>query len=257
MLGEKVNMKTTSNNAITCSTDYNYLKFLYPFLDSLFSVNSKLDIFVRLVDFTENQIEEVKNKFDNIELIIDNPNLSEKRTLFKTKEKYEIKNLYNIKNILGLRKVLYSPRSFYTCHSRFLSINELLQKNYNVLSLDVDTLVLKNFDNIFNKLESDIYSVISPLDDDKFCNEGFLLFKNNNKVKDLINKINNYIFTEGNYINWNADHYALHTFFNENELSLKLLDSKYKDKAHNIDSIMWSGDGAKKFKETFSKKCQT
>ena len=175
-------MKTILNNAITCSTDYNYLKFLYPFLDSLLSVNTKLDIFVRLVDFTETQIEEVKNKFNNINLIIDNPNLSEKRTLFKTKEKYEIKNLYNIKNILGLKKVLYSPRSFYTCHSRFLSINELLQKKYNVLSLDVDTIVLKNFDNIFNKLESDIYSVVAPYDNDKFCNEGFLLFKNNKKI---------------------------------------------------------------------------
>jgi len=249
-------MKTTSNNALTCSTDYNYLKFLYPFLDSLQSVNTTIEIFVRLVDFTEDQVKEVKDRYPDINLIIDNPKLSEKRTLFKTKEKYEIKHLYGIKNILGLKKVLYSPRSFYTCHSRFLSINELLLKGYNVLSLDVDTIALKNFDDIFYNLKSDIYSVIAPKDNDKFCNEGFLLFKNNVKVKDLIKKINNYIFTEGNYVSWNADHYALHTFYDENKLSLKLLDSKYKDKTHSIDSVMWSGDGAKKFKETFKEKCQ-
>lgn len=247
-------MKTILNNAITCSTDYNYVKFLYPFLDSLQNVDTTLDIFVRLVDFTDLQIEEVRQKYNNIKLIIDNPGLSVERTLFKTKDKNQFKYTYNIKTPLDLKKVLYSPRSFYTCHSRFLSINELLEKNYNVLSLDVDTIVLKNFDNIFNDLKYDLYSVENPNDNDNFCNEGFLLFNNNNATKNIIEKINNYIFDEGNYVEWNADHYALHKFYDKTNISLKLLDSKYKDKTHNLNSVMWSGDGAKKYKDTFSKK---
>ena len=160
-------------------------------------------------------------------------------------------NVYKIKNILDIKKVLYSPRSFYTCHSRFKSIKELLDKKYNVLSLDCDTLVLQNFDNIFTQLSDDICTVKNPENEDIFSNEGFLYFKNNDRVKEFINKINMFLFEEKNYLDWNGDHKALHKFYN-NTLSLKLLDKSYKDKDHNDNAIMWSGDGKNKYEQKFA-----
>ena len=243
-------MKTILNNAITCSTDYNYVKYLYPFLDSLINVDIKADIFVRVVDFTEEQLYEIKSKYKNINIIEDHPLMSEKKTLLKTSDKVILNNVYKIKNILDIKKVLYSPRSFYTCHSRFLSINELLKKNYNVLSLDVDTIALKNFDEVFN-LNYDILTVKSESNGDIFSNEGFLLFKNTEINKSYIDKIVNYIFTENNFTNWNADHYALHKF-KPNNIDIHLLDETYKDRKHLDDSIMWTGDANNKYNEKFT-----
>ena len=243
-------MKTIFKNAITCSTDYNYVKYLYPFLDSLINVNIKADIFVRVVDFTTEQLLEIKSKYKNINIIEDHPMMSEKKTLLKTSDKMILNNEYKIKNILDIKKVLYSPRSFYTCHSRFLSIYELLKKNYNVLSLDVDTIALKNFDDVFN-LKNDILTVKSESNNDIFSNEGFLLFKNTEINKTYIHKIVNYIFTEKNFIDWNADHYALHKF-KPNNVNVYLLDEKYKDRKHLNNSIMWTGDANNKYNEKFT-----
>ena len=244
-------MKTTLNNAIVCSTDYNYAKYLNTLLTTLKRVKSNIEVFVRLVDFTVEQVNEMKLLYD-CNFIIDNPNLSNEKTLFKTKNFQELGSVYNIKNIKEIRKVLYSPRSFYTCHSRFKTINELLLKNYNVLSLDCDTIVLKNFDDIFNNITHDIYTVKNKDNDDIFSNEGFLLFKNTASNKELLKNINEYLFEKENYLNWDGDHIALHKFFNYNTQSIKLLDVEYKDKQHLDTSIMWSGDGKNKYEQKFA-----
>ncbi len=244
-------MKTTLNNAIVCSTDYNYAKYLNVLLKTLNKVSSEVDVFVRLVDFTDKQIKELKSKY-KCNFIIDNPNLSNEKTLFKTKNFQELGQVYNIKNIKDIKKVLYSPRSFYTCHSRFKTIKELLSKNYNILSLDCDTIVLKNFDNIFKDITHDIYTVKNKDNDDMFSNEGFLLFKNTTVNKEFIKNINRYLFEENNYLNWDGDHIALHKFFNYDTQSIKLLDVTYKDKQHLDTSIMWSGDGKNKYEQKFA-----
>jgi len=243
------------NNAITVSVDYNYIKYLYSFIDSIQTIETKIDIFVRLVDFKDLQIDEIKKKYPNIKLIIDNPKLSGIKNIFKTKDEWDFTD-YDIQKITDVKKVLCSPRGYYSCHSRFLSIEELLDKGYNVLSLDADTLFLKNFDDIFNNLQYDIYTVkdTNICNINIFSNEGFLLFKNNKKIKNYISKINNYIFSGEKYMGWNVDNYALHKFLN-NDISVKLLDSKYKDKTLNKNSVMWSGTGKIKYDESFIKKC--
>lgn len=249
MSEEKVYMKTILNNAITCSLDINYLNHFDNFYNSYKNLNMDIELFVRFIDYTDKEKENVLKKYD-VNHIFHNPMLSNKKTLFKTKNSFEIKNVYDIKNIKDMKKILYSPRSFYTCHSRFLTILELLKKGYNILSLDVDTIFLKPFDNIFN-IEEDIATVIDVKNNDIFCNEGFLFFKNNDKVRNFIKKICTYIFTEENFTDWNADHYALHKFYDES-IKIKMLDSKYKDKEHLDSSIMWSGDGYNKYKEKFT-----
>jgi len=147
-----------TKNAIAIATDYNYKHYLKVILTTLKKVECKVDIFVRLVDFTKEQIEEMKLLYD-VNFIIDNPNMSNKKTIFKTKDRVDIEYIYKVKNIKDIKKILYSPRSFYTCHSRFKSIKELLEQGYdNILTLDCDTVVLKNFDEVFN-FKEDICTV--------------------------------------------------------------------------------------------------
>ena len=237
-----------TKNAIAIATDYNYKHYLKVILTTLKKVECKVDIFVRLVDFTKEQIEEMKLLYD-VNFIIDNPNMSNKKTIFKTKDRVDIEYIYKVKNIKDIKKILYSPRSFYTCHSRFKSIKELLEQGYdNILTLDCDTVVLKNFDEVFN-FKEDICTVqnIEMNKDDVFSNEGFLLFKNNIKIIDFIDRINVYLFDDKNYLDWNGDHKALHKFYKDN-ISIKILEEKYKDKYHKEDSVMWSGDAVNKFK---------
>jgi len=236
-------------NAIAISLDYNYIKYLNIIITSLIDVRCSADIFVRLIDFTKDEIKEVTSLL-NVNFIIDNPNLSIKKTIkIKTSiDKGELSS-YNIKNILDLKKFLYSPRSLYACHSRFKNIKELFKIGYqNVLTLDCDTFVLKNFDDIFI-FDEDICIVqnISDNKNDIFSNEGFLLFKNNKNNINFINKINTYLFDKNNYLSWNSDHKALHKFFKKNQV-IKVLPEKYKDKFHRDDAIMWSGNGGNKNK---------
>ena len=242
------------NNAITVSVDYNYINYLNSFINSIQNIKTKLDIFVRVIDFTDLQINEIKKKYPNIKLIIDTPNLSNIKSIYRTKDRWDFID-YGIENITDVKKILNSPRGCYSCHSRFLSIKELLNKDYNVLSLDADTLFFKNFDYIFNNLQFDIYTVEDTNKNNKniFSNEGFLLFKNNKKTKDYISKVSNYIFSDKRYVNWNIDNYALHNFLND-DISVKLLDVKYKDKTLSENSIMWSGTGKIKYEKSFIKK---
>lgn len=243
------------NNAITVSIDYNYINYLNSFINSIQNIKTNLDIFVRLIDFTDLQINKIRKKYPNIKIIIDNPKLSGVKNILKTENEWDFKN-YNGQKITDIKKILCSPRGYYSCHSRFLSIEELLDKGYNVLSLDADTLFLKNFDEIFNNLQYDIYTVkdTNNYNINIFSNEGFLLFKNSKKIKNYISKINNYIFSEEKYMDWHVDNYALHNFLN-NDISIKLLDSKYKDKTLNKNSVMWSGTGKIKYNKSFTKKC--
>jgi hypothetical protein len=103
---------------------------------------------------------------------------------------------------------------------------------------------------VFN-LNYDILTVKSESNGDIFSNEGFLLFKNTEINKTYIDKIVNYIFTENNFTNWNADHYALHKF-KPNNIDIHLLDETYKDRKHLDDSIMWTGDANNKYNEKFT-----
>ena len=48
-----------TKNAIAIATDYNYKHYLKVILTTLKKVECKVDIFVRLVDFTKEQIEEI------------------------------------------------------------------------------------------------------------------------------------------------------------------------------------------------------
>lgn len=253
-------MKTILNNAITCSTDYNYIHYLYKLVDSLHVNNTDADIFVRLVDFTPAQFKEVKSKISNkrVEYILDEPNLSNRKDILKDVD-CAMHYVYGVdvcktgsKNI---KKLLYSKRSVYTCHSRFKTINMLLDKGYsNVLSLDVDTVVVKDINHMFDNHVYDVSIVPTYIDGgiELWYNEGLLHICNTPQSVIFFKDVESFIFNSGRHFEWNIDSEALgKCFARRQDLRIGYLDDAYKDREFNDDSYMWSGDSIGKYNEKF------
>ena len=253
-------MKTTLNNAITCSTDYNYIHYLYKLVDSLHANNTDADIFVRLVDFTPAQFEEIKSNITNnrVEYILDEPVLSNRKDILKDVD-CAMHYIYGVdvcktgsKNI---KRLLYSRRSVYTCHSRFKTISMLLNKGYkNVLSLDVDTVVIKDINHMFDNQTYDV-SIVPTYTGDRvelWYNEGLLHICNTTESVIFFKSVENFIFDSGRYFEWNIDSEALGVCFAERpDLKVGYLNNTYKDREFNDDSYMWSGDSIHKYNTKF------
>ena len=249
-------MKTTSNNAIICSTDYNYIHYLIKLLNSIKENKVNADVFVRLVDFTVDQVSEIKLQYD-ANFIIDRPNLSNTKNILKDIGKSMHYN-FNV-DILkqgkkNINKLLYSKRSVYTCHSRFKTINRLLNYNYKtILSLDVDTIIRKDINHLFDLEEKDLW-VVPTIEEDVeyyFHNEGLLLIKNTKKSKVFFKEVEDYIFTGESCFEWNVDSEALEKIQEKYPIELGFLNTSYKDKEFNTDAYMWSGDSTNKFNNKF------
>lgn len=251
-------MKTILNNAILCSTDYNYIGYLKKFLNSVNKAKVNADIFVRLVDFTVDQVNEIKLEYD-FNAIIERPNLCSKKNILKDVHKamhytYGVDLLKTGRK--NIKKLLYSERGVYTCHSRFKTINSLLEKGYkNILSLDVDTLIINDINHIFKNLEDDLYVVPQTESDQEyyFHNEGLLLIKNTNSSKKFFKDVENYIFYNERWKGWNIDTEALESSYKNNNISLGFLSDRYKDREFRDDAYMWSGDSINKYNEKFCK----
>ncbi|GEM_PF-4102090 len=253
-------MKTTSNNAITCSTDYNYIHYLYKLVDSLHANNTDADIFIRIVDFTPDQFEEVRSKItsNKVEYIIDQPNLSNRKDILKDVDS-AMHYVYGVdvcrNGSKNIKKLLYSKRSVYTCHSRFKTISMLLNRGYNnVLSLDVDTVVIKDINHMFNNHTYDV-SIVPTYTSNKielWYNEGLLHIGNTPQSVLFFKDVENFIFNSGRHFEWNIDSEALdRCFAKRQDLRVGYLDNTYKDREFNDDSYMWSGDSICKYNERF------
>lgn len=253
-------MKTTLNNAITCSTDYNYIHYLYKLVDSLHVNNIDADIFVRLVDFTPAQLEEIKSNITNkrVRYILDEPGLSNRKDILKDVD-HAMHYIYGVdvcktgsKNI---KRLLYSKRSVYTCHSRFKTISMLLNKGYkNVLSLDVDTVVIKDINHIFENHTYDVSIVPTYIDNrvELWHNEGLLNISNTPEAVTFFKNVEDFIFDSGRHFEWNIDSEALGKCYEGyQELRVGHLDDAYKDKEFRDDSYMWSGDSINKYNDKF------
>tara|TARA_R110002074_G_scaffold133634_1_gene277336 strand:+ start:12188 stop:12958 length:771 start_codon:yes stop_codon:yes gene_type:complete len=250
-----------SKNVICFSTDANYIKYAELLTKTIYKNNINSDVYCRCVDFTSDEKKHINKKID-CTLFFDDPGLSNKKSILKEQEhnisytKIYKAGIYNTESILNLKKMLYSPRSVYTCHSRFKSILELFKKGYErVLSLDCDTIVMRNFDHIFNIEGFDLHT-IKPSEnynrEDFFKNEGMLLFVNTKDTITFLNNVCNGIFTDLNYLNWNIDSKILTEEYNRKKISINFLDYSYKDRNMQDNSYMWSGDSINKYKSKFA-----
>ena len=227
-----------NKSAISISSDYNYIKHLKRALDSLTAHGTSADVYVRAVNFTDEQTHDLDGY--NIRIIRDNNHvLSAKRNLMKNTG-IELEHIYDISIInngsKNIRRLLYSEQGVYTCHSRFKNINFLLAKGYaSILCLDADTIFNKNIDHIFEMTGKDLYTLMTNTP------ESFLFFS---EVSDVI-------FSEDKWRDWDADHVALNEVYKAWPISVGCLGDKYKDTTSDPKAYMWSGVGVNKYKTEF------
>jgi hypothetical protein len=155
----------------------------------------------------------------------------------------------------NIKRLLYSKRSVYTCHSRFKTISMLLNKGYStVLSLDVDTVVIRDINHMFNNHEYDVSIVPTYINGNTelWYNEGLLHISNTPQSVLFFKEVEDFIFDSDRYFEWNIDSEALgECFAGRQNLRVGYLDDAYKDKEFDDDSYMWSGDSINKYNDKF------
>ena len=272
--------KCINKSAITISTDYNYITYLKRALDTLYKHGTIADVYVYAVNFTDDQINELD--VYNIQIIRDNKHtLSTCKNMVKDMEIEDTEMYHGVLSDVGkhLKSLLYSEQSVYTCHSRFKSINILLDKGYkNILCVDADTLFNKNIDHMFDKTDKDMYVVPEIIKEEDFYietghnnvpvsweliknspertymnffgNEGMLFINNTKKTISFFNDVHNFIFTGNKWCEWDADADALDNIMSIKPIDIGVLDFNYKDSYCDVESYIWSGDGMGKYKKT-------
>ena len=246
-----------NKSAITISSDYKYVKYLKRALDTINIHGTIADIYVYVVNFTDEQIHDLDGY--NIQIIRDNNHLlSTCNNMVKNEEIEDNNRNAGIisKDIKHISSLLYSEQGVYTCHSRFKSINFLLAKGYNnVLCLDADTVFNKNIDHMFTKTDNDLYIIPRIVDSVEHIldNEGMLFINNNKNTILFFKEVCDFIFTGDKWRNWDVDADALYYVMSINPLTIGRLDYRYKDRKCLNNSYMWSGEGVIKYSSKFNK----
>lgn len=253
-------MKITSDSCVAFSVDDNYINYALALLRGIQKHNIKADIICRAIDMRDTS--QLIEACPSINIINDSPGLSTSKTLFKKlDDPTEIYWTYNgrtntSEGLKNIQNTMYSERAVYSCHSRFKTICELLSEYSTMLCLDADTIVRKNFDNLFDKKECDLYIVPVRVGEDIsiFNNEGLLLINNNQNTREFFLKVHDGIFLSNMSTEWDADTHVLLETYEQQSISVGHLDDTYKDKKHHPGSVMWSGDGPRKSEPKF-KRC--
>ena len=263
-----------NNRAITFSSDENYINYVNALVGTLKHNNTTGDIIGRFVDTDEISVDDVQ-----CIKVFDNQKLSNKKSILKD-DTASIYYHYGIgrNNVRDLINLMYSERSVYTCHSRFKTIVELLDEGYEqILCLDVDTIVNKNINSIFNEIEdNDIMTIITHVDpgdvieyhgNSKYTNnmnktmrcmfnEGMIVINNTDRCRSFFKDVRDYIFTNDNWKEWNVDSKILNKLLNDKYVDIKIkeCDNMYKNSECDPDALMWSGESITKNNPLF-KQC--
>lgn len=261
--------------AVTFSSDKNYIKYINTLVGTLLKHGTDADIFCRCVDFDQHDFDKIKN-IDRINIIEDNIGLCNEKSILKD-DTASVFYHYGIgrNNIRDIVNMLYSPRSVYTCHSRFKTIPELMKIGYDkILCLDVDTIINKEINHLFDEVEKyDMMTILTTVrpgqvieyhGSSKFTNntknnmkcmfdEGMIVINNTHESKKLWERVRDYIFSDDRWKQWNVDSYILNDLLNSDFSDLNILDcdKKYKCSECYNGSYMWSGESITKSKQSF------
>lgn len=247
------------NNVIAFSVDDNYIDYGVKLVSSITEHDIDAVIVCRGINLSSESIDQINNVNDKVRFIMDRKKLKTTRTLFKRYDNpaeiyWTYKgNLHTPNGIENVRKTMYSEQAAYSCHSRFKTIMELLDKFDCLLCLDADTIVKKNFDHLFEKKDHDMYVVPSGEDDDLFHNEGLLLINSTTNSRSYFKDVHDKIFDGNTFHDWDVDTVILSETYDQSDIDIGLLSKTYKDKQHKTDSYMWSGDGPRKHQDTFKR----
>lgn len=249
-------------NILAFSVDCNYVKYAIALMRSIKQHDVTAKVICRGISLKDKHKQMIHDVSDNITFIDDKTQLSEARTLMKTYHDpaetfWTYKgDVYSLQGLEKVQKTMYSPHAAYACHSRFKTIIELLESSEHekLLCLDADTIVNRNFDHLWETNNYDLCVVPSGEDQSLFHNEGLLLINNTLNSQEYFQTIHDKIFHEGKFLEWDADTEILSETYQPTRLNIQKIDKTYKDKQHNPESYMWSGDGPRKKSSKFKQK---
>jgi hypothetical protein len=224
---------------VTFSTNKSYQKYAYCLVKSLRSVYNGR-ILCRCVNCDDSFINFLKD--NNVDVIIDNVNLSKKKKLKNCFETPVLREgLFN-KNCLCDNEITY------TCHSRFYNAKYILEnhKNSVVALIDCDFLIIDNIDRLFDLKANDIriMDAINCIHEDCIVVANTLL--GGRFIDIVIEKL------EENLFFWDQDTIALkNSLTSLTNLKIDALDLSFKDYTLSDNSVIWSGDGHAKYHKKF------
>lgn len=249
---------------IAFSVDSNYMAYAKALINSAEERGVSADIFCRGINLTSEEADSLESLSNRVHVLRDDvPELSNKKVLMKKLEDPDelfwtydggVYDSIGMKNII---KTMYSELAAYSCHSRFKTIRELLNKGVGqLLCLDADTYINRNIDDIFTHQEKDLYVVPTGVDRKLFHNEGLLLINNTPASKSFFNQVESKMFNGNTFHEWDVDTKILTSTYEIIDIDIGFLDKSYKDKQHLEESHMWSGDGPRKSYPTFQQRLQ-
>jgi len=214
------------NNRINlvCISDRKYLKYLRALLKSLALTNPEIYIHVTLINIKsrDRATASLKKIFKNIELT------------------YVDKKF----------KKSHHLRAF-CANYRVLAMKQLLEKEYqNILYVDVDSIFIKNLENIaslFNNFDISIH-FRNEIDQRFKVATGVIMLNNNPKTFDFISSWFKEI--QKSPTEWFADQVSFFHCYKKyiEAMSFKHLESKFIDWEFNTESYIWTGKGNRKYK---------
>ena len=246
-------MITEHSNIIAFSVDNKYIDYASALVKSIHDHKISAGVVCRSIGLNQKNKDRLTRLNPTVQFIDDTTKLSRKRTLMKQyHDRAELYwtysgSVYDMKGLRNITRTMYSPQMAYSCHSRFLTITELLgTKIDRLLCLDADTIVNKNFDVLWDVTDYDLCVVPYGTEQTLFNNEGLLLVNNTPTAAAFFKEVKERLFDKETFYEWDADTDVLHEVYDECPINIKKIDKSYKDKHHKPDSYMWSGDGPRK-----------
>lgn len=232
---------------ITLSTNEAYINHTICFIRSLRTYCDQPNLYIRLVNVSDQSYDKLMNYVRSSDIIIrDNiSSLSNKKTLVKPLAETN----HNISRG-KFSNLLYSEEISYTCHSRFISICEIMSQDHKeLLSVDADTIIRGCMKPLFQLIRE--HDVVTGYYDDIhnnriFNQEGMLGISNTSHTRQFFEMVRNLIMVK--YSDWNIDGDALKSVYEKMKsiINIGQLPTIFKDSSLGEDSIVWSGDGSVK-----------
>ena len=153
--------------------------------------------------------------------------------------------------IYKYNNINYSQKQAYCANIRFQIINNLISENQYILYLDADSIVRKPIDALIKQCQN-FDLVINKCTKKPYYRKGFRLrtgvfsIRNTPKMKQFLKNILNNI----NLNQWFSDQDSIQDAFIEfvDDITFKILESKYIDWNYDSESEIWVGKGDNKFK---------
>lgn len=249
-----------SDVTVVCTSNDKYIPPLLAFLNSIQANSPGINIMIRLVNVTEQHVDKVLSYNLRKQVIIDNVELSSKRTmqpngLAGRNWKQLLTNVKPRPGGFRGEHQFQSDEACYCSNIKFNTANMALDDdNECVVYLDVDTIVRKDISSIKTVTQDhDMGMFVCAEELDKYetylgqqysgWHAGLMVVRNTHVAKQFYKELEQRVSENMFDIEADEDEFEYLVGVYKDDVSIKSLDLTYKDcgPTFNDDSVMWSG----------------